>query len=251
MKLCDRVAIVTGASRGIGRATALELARNGADVAVNFAKHGDEALDVVREIERLGRRAIAFQADVGDRRQVEGMFEEAIRAFGRLDILVNNAAFSIRKPLLELEVEDVERTWAVSLWGVFHCSQLAARRMVEQGGGNIVVISSVHASRPYLNASAYNAAKAAINHMARTWAAELSQHRIRVNIIEPGWTDTPGERRFNTEEEIQAGGSKVPIGRLARPEEIARGVLFLVSEEDSSYITGSCLRIDGGFALAH
>jgi glucose 1-dehydrogenase len=252
MKLTDKVAIVTGASRGIGRATAIELAKQGANVTVSFAVHREEAEEVAREIERLGRRALVFQGDVADRKRDEEMIAETVREFGRLDILVSNAVSSVRKPLLELEVADVERTWAVSLWGVFHCCQLAARQMVKQGaGGNIVVVSSVHSFRPFPNDTAYNGAKAAVNQMALTWAAELMQYRIRVNILEPGWTDTPGERRFYSEEDLRKGGELVPIGRLARPEEMAKGVLFLVSDEDSSYMTGGCLRMDGGYTLIH
>jgi glucose 1-dehydrogenase len=252
MKLRDKVAIVTGASRGIGRAAAIELAKHGADVTLSYAVHREEAEDAAREIERLGRRALLFQGDVVDRASDQRMVAETVRAFGRLDILVANAAYSVRKPFLELEVEDVERTWAVSLWGVFHCCQLAARQMVAQGGGgNLVVVSSVHSFRPYPTATAYNGAKAAINQMALTWAGELIGHGIRVNVLEPGWTDTPGERQFSTEEELRKGGEKVPIGRLARPEEMAKGILFLVSEEDSSYMTGGCLRIDGGFTLVY
>ena len=252
MKLEHRVAIVTGASLGIGRAIAVDLAQNGADVVVNYNRHAGEAEKVAQEIESLGRHAHVVQASVADRAQCIRMVEEAVRRFGRLDILVTNAAFSIRKPFLALEPEDVEKTWAVSLWGVFHCCQLAARQMVlEKHGGSLVVISSVHAARPYPNATPYNGAKAAVNQMAFTWARELAPHGIRVNVVEPGWTDTPGERNFNTEDQLREGGRIVPVGRLARPEEIARGVTFLVSEEDASYITGSTLRIDGGFALAH
>ena len=252
MKLKDKVAIVTGASRGIGRAIAVDLARNGADVTVNYNRHAGEAEEVAREIESLGRRALIVQGSVADRDANAHMVEETVRQFGRLDILVSNAAYSIRKPFLELEPEDVEKTWAVSLWGVFHSCQLAARQMVaEKHGGSLVVISSVHAFRPYPNSTTYNGAKAAINQMAYTWAQELMQYGIRVNVVEPGWTDTPGERNFATEEQLQAGGKTIPIGRLARAEEIAKGVSFLVSEEDASYITGSCLRIDGGFVLVH
>lgn len=251
MKLSGRVAIVTGAARGIGRAIAIELARQGADVTVNDSSHEEEAREVVREIENLGRRALMFQGNVSDREDDQQMVGETVRALGRLDILVNNAALSIRKPFLELEVADVEKTWGVSLWGVFHCSQLAARQMAKQGGGNIVVISSVLAYRPYPNSTAYNGAKAAINQMAYTWAIELARYNIRVNVVEPGWIDTPGERNFKSEEQIQEEGKKLLMGRLGRAEEIARGVLFLVSDEDSSYVTGTCLRIDGGFVLPY
>lgn len=245
-----KVAIVTGAARGIGWATALELARNGADVVVNDIAHEEQAEELVSQIESLGQRAMFFRGDVANRDHVERMIQETVQRFGRLDILVNNAARGIRKPLLELTVEDVERTWAVSLWGVFHCSQLAARQMVQQGwGGSIVVISSVHASRPYPLATEYNAAKAAVNHMALTWAVELAEHRIRVNVVEPGWIDTPGEREVYSEADLREKGVRLPLGRLGRPEEIARGVVFLTSEETASYVTGSILRIDGGIVL--
>jgi len=243
------VAVVTGAARGIGRATAIELAANGADVTVADISHRSEADDVVRTIQAVGRRAMFVQVDVADRGQDQRLIDETVAQFGRLDILVNNAALSRRKPLLELEVEDVEKTWAVTLWGVFHCSQLAARQMVRQGGGgNIVSISSVHAYRAFPLSTAYNGAKAAVNHMSATWAVELAPHRIRVNVIEPGWIDTPGERQFYTEQQIAEEGKKLLMGRLGRPEEIAKAVAFLVSE-DASYITGSVMRVDGGIVL--
>lgn len=136
------------------------------------------------------------------------------------------------------------------LWGAFHASQLAARQMVKQGeGGSIVMISSVHAYRPYPLSTAYNAAKAGLNHMAFTWAVELAAHRIRVNVIEPGWIDTPGERKYFSEEEIRERGKQLLLGRLGTPEEIAKGVAFLVSDETASYVTGTRLRIDGGYVL--
>ncbi|MCI0719503.1 MAG: SDR family oxidoreductase [Acidobacteria bacterium] len=250
MKLKNRVAIVTGASQGIGRAAALELARNGADVTINYLSHPELAKEVAGEIESLGRRALLFHADVSDRKADEAMIGETARLLGSVDILVANAAYGIRKPFLELEVAEVEKTWAVSLWGVFHTCQLAAQQMVrQQSGGSLILISSVHAYRPFPNSSAYNAAKAAINQMAFTWAVELGCHQIRVNVIEPGWIDTPGERQTFTEAQIGAEAKKLLMGRLGTAEEIAKGVLFLASDEDSSYVTGACLRIDGGFVL--
>jgi glucose 1-dehydrogenase len=251
MNLAGKVAVITGGSRGIGAATAIELARHGADISFCDLSSRDEAEPVLRQIETLGRRALFFQSSAGDRAAMEAMFAGTATQLGSIDILVNNAARSIRKPLIDLEIADVEQVWNVILWGTFHCSQLAARRMVAQGkGGAIVMMSSVHASRPFPNSTAYNGAKAGVNHMARTWAAELAQHRIRVNAIEPGWIDTPGERAFSTEEQIRQGGSRIPIGRLGQPQDIANAVRYLVSD-DGAYVTGSVLRVDGGIILPH
>jgi len=249
MRLTDRVALVTGASRGIGRGCALELARAGADVVVNYRTHPEEANEVVAEIRDMGRRAMAFGADVGDRAAVDRMIAAAVAEFGRLDILINNAAFSIRKPFLEYTEEEFQTVLQVAMWSVFHCSQAVARHMVARGGGGkIVVISSVHAFIPFPNSLPYNTAKAGINHMAFSIAGELAPHRINVNVIEPGWTDTPGERRYFTEEELRIGGEKLPWGRLGRPEEIGKAAVFL-SSDDADYITGACLRVDGGVWL--
>ena len=248
--LAGKVALVTGAARGIGRAVAIELAHQGADVVLNDLRNRAEANEVAAIIEKMGRRAKVCLADVGERAQVERMFDEAIHTFGRVDILVNNAAYSVRKPFLDLSPEEVERTWAVSLWGVFHCSQLAARHMAAQDGGAIAIISSVHSFRPYPNASAYNGAKAAINHMAASWALELAPQHIRINTVEPGWIDTPGERTHNTEQALATGGSRLPLGRLGLPEEVAKAVAFLVSD-DASYITGTTVRVDGGYSLKY
>jgi glucose 1-dehydrogenase len=248
MSLDGKVAVITGGARGIGQATAAELARSGADVIFCDICKPEQATETLELIGGFHRKGRFIRADVGDRSQVEEMFREVVSEFGRIDILVNNAALNIRKPLIDLDVEDVQRVWSVALWGVFHCSQIAARQMVRQQAGSIVVISSVHAVRPFPNNTAYNGAKAAVNHMARTWAAELVGDGIRVNVIEPGWTDTPGERTLYSEEQIQREGSQLPMGRLASPADIAKAVRFLVSEE-AAYITGSCLRVDGGLLL--
>ena len=227
------VAVVTGGARGIGLATARQLAADGFRVVIaDLAPSEDTSLEFIR-------------TDVSERASVEELFG----AVGRVDALVNNAALNRRAPLLETDPADVERVWAVSLWGVFHCTQVAARMMVAQGeGGAVVMVSSVHAERGFANSTAYNGAKAAVNHMARTWAGELAPHRIRINCVEPGWTDTPGERTFFTEEQIREQGSKLPWGRLGTAEEVASAIGFLVSPK-ASYITGSVLKVDGGITL--
>jgi glucose 1-dehydrogenase len=247
MELTGKVAFVTGANRGIGRGCAIELAREGADVAINYRRHGEEAEAVAAEVRALGRRAIVLQGDVSDRARDEAIVAEIVAQFGRLDILVANAAYSTRVPFLEMTPEMLQRTLDVVVGGTFHCSQFAARQMVRQGeGGSIVVISSVHAVLPIPNAVAYNTAKAGLNHMSRTMAAELSPHRIRVNVIEPGWTDTPGERAFFSEEQIREDGKRLPWGRMGTAQEIGWGAAFLAGPR-AEYITGSILRIDGGF----
>jgi glucose 1-dehydrogenase len=249
MKLTDRVALVTGASRGIGRGCALELGRAGAEVVVNYRSHADEAEEVVQEIRGIGRRAISYGADVGDRAAVDGMVAAALAEFGRIDILVNNAAYSIRKPFIDYTAAEFAEVLQVAMWSVFHCSQAVARHMVERGGGGkILVISSIHAFIPFPNSSPYNTAKAGINHMAYTLAGELAPHRINVNVIEPGWTDTPGERRYYSEEQLRTAGQQLPWGRLGLPEEIGKAAVFLASD-DADYITGANLRVDGGIWL--
>jgi glucose 1-dehydrogenase len=247
INLTGKVAIVTGSSRGIGRGSAIELARAGASVTVNYRTHPDEAVETAAAIRELGREALVVPADVADRAQVDAVVAQTCERFGRLDILVANAYSSVRKSFLELTLEDVERTWAVTLWGVFHSCQAAARVMVEQGeGGKLVIISSVHAFMPFGMALPYNTAKAGLNNMGYTIANELAPHRINVNVIEPGWIDTPGERQFKTDEELRAAGAQLPWGRMGTIQDIGQAVAFLCSPA-ADYITGACLRVDGGF----
>lgn len=248
--LNGQVAIVTGAGRGIGAAVAKELARGGADVVLCDICEAEAARSVIRAIEDAGRRVRFCRTSVADRAAVNAMMEDTMREFGRLDILVNNAAASVRKLLLELEPEDVARVWDVVLWGTFHCTQLAVRRMVEQGrSGNVVMISSVHAHRPFPLSTAYNGAKAAINQMAATWALELADQGIRVNVIEPGWIGTEGERLQFGEHYLAEQSQTLPMKRLGTPEEIGSAVRFLVSD-NAAYITGACLRVDGAISLS-
>jgi glucose 1-dehydrogenase len=248
-RLPGKVALVTGASLGIGRGCALALAEDGADVVVNYLSHEKEAQAAVQEIEALGRRAVAHQADVSDRSQVERMIEATLARYGRLDILVSNAYLSIRQPFLETTPEALMRTLEVSLLGAFHCCQLAARAMVAQGrGGHIIVIGSVHAEHPFGGATAYNMAKWALDGMALTAAAELAPQHIHVNIIHPGWIDTPGERRYLSEEQLIEEGKRIPWGRLGAPREIGRVAAFLASD-DAEYMTGAIVRVDGAHIL--
>ena len=246
--LAGRVALVTGGARGIGRAAALALAEAGADVVLVDLLE-DQAQSVAREIEALGRRALVQRADVSDRAQVERAVQAAVAHFGRLDITVANAARSIRRRFIELSWEDAWATFSVTLFGVWHTCQFAAQHMVRQGqGGKIVIISSIMSELATPDSAAYNSAKAALNELGRTVANELTEHHINVNIIQPGWIDTPGERLFFSGEEMREGGQRMPWGRLGQPEEIGRLVRFLASPE-ADYMTGSIVRMDGGLIM--
>ena len=245
--LQGKTALITGSSRGIGKGCALEMARAGADVCVNYRSHGDEAEAVADEVRAMGRRALVVQADVADRAAVDGMVAAVVEEFGHVDIAVPNAYYSHRAPFLELEVAEVERTLDVTLWGAFHVAQASARQMVAQGdGGCLLFISSVLSFIPFATSAPYNTAKAGMNHMAATIANELTSHRIRVNVIQPGWIDTPGERQFTAEEVMQEEGKKLPWGRLGTSEELGKAAAFLCSDA-ADYITGAELRVDGGF----
>ncbi len=249
MRFAGRNALVTGASRGIGRAVALGLAKEGANVAINFRSHPEEAEQVAEEVRALGGKAILAQADVADQAAVEDIVRRTADAFGSLDHFVSNAAYSDRQLMIEADMAGFRRTIDVTMWGAFNGLRAASIQMVKQGqGGSIVIVSSPHAVIPIPTAMAYNMAKAAIDHMARTAAIELVGHRIRVNTVYPGWIDTPGERKFFTEEQIEKGAKNLPWKRMGTPEEIAKGILFCLSN-DADYMTGSILTMDGGVSL--
>ena len=249
MILAGKVALVTGASAGIGKATALLLAQNGADVAINYLTFPEAAMELAAQIQTLGRRALLCQVDVSDQAAVEAMTDQVVKEFGRLDLFVSNAVYSDRELFWKADMAGFHRTIDVTMWGAFYGLRAAAQAMIRQNqGGSMVVVSSGHARFAIPSSMAYNMAKAALDQMARTAAIELVRHRIRVNLIYPGWTDTPGERKFFTEEVLKQASSELPWGRLAQPEEIARGILFLL-DPASDYMTGSTLVVDGGTSL--
>jgi glucose 1-dehydrogenase len=249
MKLLGKRALVTGAARGIGRGCALELARAGADIVINDRERTSAGEAVVAEVQALGRQATLAVGDAFERASCELIVRRALEAFGRLDILISNPAFSRRHAFLDYPPELFQKVLQGVLVGGFHMSQLVARHMVERGGGGkIVFISSVHAEVPYAGAIAYNAGKAGLNHMASTIAVELLPHRINVNVIEPGWIDTPGEHEAFGDDQIRQAAPTLPWGRLGTPEDIGKAATFLASD-DADYITGTMLRVDGGFVL--
>ena len=247
MNLSGRVALVTGAGRGIGKGCAVALANSGAELVINDRPGSPDLEQTAEDIRSRGRRCHAFEADAFTREGCEGLLSKAVEAGGRIDILISNPAYSWRCAFLEYPGEEFERTIAGTLTSGFHMSQLAARQMVEQGGGGkIVFISSVQAEMPIAMSVAYGAAKAGLNHMMRTIAVELSAHRINVNAIEPGWIDTPGEHVAFSEEVINEEGRRLPWGRLGTPADIGNAAAFLCSDE-ADYITGAVLPVDGCF----
>ena len=248
-ELTGRRIFVSGASRGIGRGIAIECARAGADVAINYRTHPDEAAEVVAEVEALGQRAVAIQADVADRDAIAAAIHDADSAIGPLDGVVSNAAYSDRKRLLNIDLEKFDRTLDVSMGGAFNILHATSKLWTErEQPGSIVIVSSPHSYIPIPTAMAYNMAKAAIEMMAKTAAIELARYRIRVNILQPGWTDTPGERNFFTEEQMQEGAKTLPWKRLGTPTEVGRMARLLLSD-DADYMTGSALLVDGGVSL--
>lgn len=249
MQLQGKTALVTGSGRGIGQGCALALARAGADVVINDRPDSADGEAAAAEIRALGRRSVFVPVDALTRSGCESLFDQATEALGPIDILVSNVAVSIRNDFLSYDPDEFELVVQGTLTAGFHISQLVAKQMVERGrGGKIVFISSVHALTPYARSCAYNAAKAGLNHLANTIAIELAEHRINVNTIEPGATDTPGERIKFGEEFLRQFGEKLPLGRMGTSDDIGRAALFLCSP-DADYITGAVLRVDGGYWL--
>ncbi|GAA3738208.1 SDR family NAD(P)-dependent oxidoreductase [Salinactinospora qingdaonensis] len=250
----ERVALVTGAGRGIGRSAAIALAASGAHVIINDLTEDTAAKETAEGIRALGRKAVIVPADVAEPDSAGVMVDAAVANFGRLDVLVTSQAHSVREPVLTASPEGVKRTIDVMQLGVFYACQQAARQMdrqspIGESRGKIIIVSSVRAFLPIGGSAAYNMAKAAVNHFGRTLAAELTSRRINVNMVNPGWIDTPGERGHYTEAEIHAAGAAtVPWGRLGHPRDVAAAVRFLASPQ-ADYITGSELTVDGGFTL--
>jgi len=248
--LQGKVALVTGAGRGIGWGCAEALVQAGASVVVNDRPQSPDlskAVESLRATAQSPDQVHGVEADVFSREGCEQVLAEVLDKFQRIDILVSNPAFSRRSPFLEYSAEDFDRTIQGALTSGFHMSQLVARQMVQQGdGGKIVFISSVQAQVPLANTVAYAAAKAGLKHMANAIAVELAEHQINVNTVEPGWTDTPGERASFGEEAVDQGAALMPMKRLATTQDIGRAAAFLCSPA-ADYISGVHLPVDGLF----
>lgn len=250
MKLEDNVVLVTGASRGIGRAIALECAREGADVAVNFVSRPEQAEEVVAEIQQLGRHAVAIRADVSQRADVEKMVDQVWSELGPVDALVNNAGIETIIPFLELVDEDWERVTQVNLKGSWLCSQIVVDRLVRDGRpGAIVNIGSIQAGLALPGRTHYAPTKRGLEALTRNLAAELAPHSIRVNCVHPGVIETDMTAWVTEDPSIlESVRERIPLGRTGQPEECAPIVVLLASPQ-ASYITGQHIYVDGGMVV--
>jgi glucose 1-dehydrogenase len=246
-ELSGKVALVTGAGSGIGYAIAERFAQAGAAVVVNYLGYADDARALAHRLQRSGSGAIAVEADVSRRDQVEAMVRQAVERFGKLDVLVNNAGVERSAPFLEID----DGTWdfmiGVDLRGAFLCAQAAARAMRDRGeGGSIVNISSVHEDVPFPGFTPYCAAKGGLRMLMRNAALELGEYRIRVNNVAPGAIATPiNKSTLEDPEKVATLQRIVPLERMGNPDEVAQVALFLASDR-SSYVTGSTYYVDGG-----
>ena len=247
MNLTGKVALVTGASRGIGQATAIELAKAGADVVVNFIGNEAVAQETVEKIEALGRKAIKIKANVGDADDVQAMVDEAIATFGHIDILVNNAGITRDGLLIRMKDFDWDEVLNINLKGVYLVTKAVAKLMVKQRAGRIINMTSVSGVTGNVGQANYAAAKAGVIGFTKTCAKELAARGITVNAVAPGFIETAMTDVLP--EKIKEGiAATVPFGRMGQPEEIASVVTFLASDF-ASYITGQVLNVDGGMVM--
>ncbi len=247
MTLAGKVALVTGGSRGIGRAIAMTLAKHGADVAINYAGNTAAAEAVKAEIEAMGRRAILCQCSVADSEAVASMVKDVVKELGRLDILVNNAGITRDGLIMRMKDDDWDAVLATNLKGVFNCSKAVMRPMMKQKGGKIVNMASVVGEMGNAGQANYAAAKAGVIGLTKSLAKEVASRDITVNAVAPGFIATDMTSVLTDEQKAEMEKT-IPLGRQGLPQDVANAVLFLVSE-DAAYITGQVLNVDGGMVM--
>jgi 3-oxoacyl-[acyl-carrier protein] reductase len=245
-RLQGKVAIVTGASRGIGRAIALALATEGAQIVVNYASSSTAADTAVNEIRELGGQAIALPADVSQNEQVEQLFNQTLEKWGRLDVLVNNAGITRDTLLLRMKLEDWQAVINLNLTGVFLCTKTASKTMLKQRSGRIINIASVAGQMGNPGQANYSAAKAGVIGFTKTVAKELASRGITVNAISPGFITTDMTHDVQSDEILKF----IPLARFGQPDEVAGLARFLAADPAAAYITGQVINIDGGMVMA-
>ncbi|MBQ6297294.1 MAG: 3-oxoacyl-[Selenomonadaceae bacterium] len=246
-KLSGKVAFVTGASRGIGRAIALRLAKDGAKVALNFSSNIAKAEEVKATIESSGGAAMLVQGDVSSLAVVTELIKKVVDDWGRLDILINNAGITRDNLLLKMSEDDFDKVIATNLKGVFNCTKAVTKLMMKQRGGRIVNMSSVVGLKGNISQTNYAAAKAGIIGFTKSAARELASRGVTVNVIAPGFINTDMTAALS-EKVKEVMMQEIPAGRMGTPEDVANAVAFLVSDE-AAYITGQVLSVDGGMAM--
>ncbi|MDJ0703268.1 MAG: 3-oxoacyl-[acyl-carrier-protein] reductase [Leptolyngbyaceae cyanobacterium MO_188.B28] len=245
--LQDKVAIITGASRGIGRAAAVALAAEGAQVVVNYARSSTAADEVVAEIQAMGGNAIALQADVSQADQVEALIRGAMDKWGQIDVLVNNAGITRDTLLLRMKPEDWQAVIDLNLTGVFLCTRAVSKIMLKQRSGRIINIASVAGQMGNPGQANYSAAKAGVIGFTKTVAKELGARGVTANAIAPGFIATDMTEKLPNSEEIL---KFIPLGRFGKPEEVAGLIRFLAADPAAAYITGQVMNVDGGMVMA-
>lgn len=249
MRLKGKVALITGSSRGVGRAVALAYAKEGANIVVNYASNKDAAEEVVAAIQEMGSRAIAFKADVAKAAEAEALVEKGIEEFGQLDILVNNAGFGRPAMLVKMSEDQWDQVVDIHLKGAFLCSQFAARHMNEAKRGKIINVTSVAGIVGTVGQINYSAAKGGLISFTKSAARELARYNICVNIISLGIVATDMTEKIRTDEKLRdIYMNRILLKRFAEPDDISPAFVFLGSDE-SNYITGQLLCVDGGYGM--
>ncbi|WP_018663860.1 enoyl-[acyl-carrier-protein] reductase FabL [Heyndrickxia acidiproducens] len=245
----NKVALVTGSSRGLGRAIALDLAKMGYDLVINYARSKSKAMEVAGEIEKLGQKALLVKANVGDVEKIKDMFAQIRAAYGRLDVLVNNAASGVLRPAMELEESHWNWTMNINSKGLLFCAQEAAKMMEENGGGKIVSLSSLGSIRYIKNYTSVGVSKAAVEALTRYLAVELAPKNIIVNAVSGGVLDTDALNHFpNQQEMLEDARKNTPAGRMMEIDDMVKTVRFLLSD-DAFMIRGQTIIVDGGRSL--
>jgi len=249
MKLAEKIAVVTGSSRGVGRAVALGFAAEGADVVINYTSNEKAANEVVDMITDMGRKAITIKADVANRDEVDRLFGQTLDTFGKVDILVNNAGFTRPALMLKMTEEQWDQVVDIHMKGAFLCAQAAARYMKEQQAGKIINVTSVAGLVGTVGQINYSAAKGGIISMTKSMARELARYNICANVISLGIVATDMTKKIRTDEKLKdIYMNRILLKRFAEPEDISPAFVFLASD-DSNYITGQLLCVDGGYGM--